>query len=414
MTKITDLHKDFLLQIFTNCNLETLVQLSDTCKLFREIIDREIFRKLRKCTIRIHNESDRTIMFKIPRHIGQYVNEFDIEIWDDDDSFLDAYFKMLGCHIGSNVRKLNLNGFCLKQTLIEPIKPVLARLTDLENLYFVRHSFDELQSLCPVLQRLSFRRFHHFDLSPTTWSSLKSVSLKYLHLDGETFEAFVAMNSQIIDLEISIGHRSWLEIISTHLYNLEALTFYERAHYFVEKEDIRSLKKLTKLKKLSLPSKQKGMMSTIGFTRPDEYGLSRFVRYLTKFTELREIKFNDNFYHSERLSNNVFEKIAVRLPHLEVFHFPYFSPAPQAIIGFVRFAKCLKEVYIGLENNEFDDDEWMYEFIIARKSNQPKDAAPLIFLIEAECSIGLGIKKKFLQRSDFGKFVCVKAWPKES
>lgn len=408
MTKIVDLHETFLLQIFNHCNLDTLVELSDTCKLFKEIIHRVKFPKLEKCTIRIRTASDRYMMLKTLRCIGPYVIEMDVKIMDEDDAFLDSYFQMLGRHIGSDVRKLNLNGFHMTMELFEPIKPALKILAELENIHFAGHSI-ELQTLCPVLERLSFGPFNPCVLSPIPWTSLKSVSLKYLELDFKTFRAFVVLNPQLIDLEVAVEDHSWLKIISKYLPSLEALTVHECSEYYVAKEDMGTLRKLTKLTKLSLPSPSN---DNDFFSRRDEteYGLKDFLLYLTRFTELREIKFNDNFNHSERVGRSLFKKMANRLSFLEVFHFPLCNPNPRAIIEFVRQAKCLKEIYIGLEHDDFDDDDevWLNGLITARKSHQLEGAAPLKFLIEADSTM-----KEFLRRNDFGKYLCVKAPPKD-
>lgn len=417
MTNIVDLHENFLLQIFNYCNFETLVQLSDTCKLFKEIIHRVKLQKVEKCTIRIRSASDRYMMFKIPRCIGPYIIELDIKILDDDDNFVDSYFRMLGRQIGSNVLKVNMNGLHMTMELFEPIKPVLKGLTELENLHFTGYSMKELQTLCPVLKKLSFSPFMNFSLSPITWASLTSVSLKFLDLNSKTFRAFVVLNPQIIDLEVAVEDGTWLKVISKYLPNLEALAFHECSEYYVAREDIRTLRKLTKLTKLSLPSPSNDSGGFFGNSnRSREYGLNEFLLSITKFTELREIKFNDNFNHSEAVGRVVFKKMASRLPYLEVFHFPLCNPDPRAIIEFVQHAKSLKDIYIGLENDDFDDaddyEEWMNDLVTARKSHQSEGAAPLKFLIEAECSIDADLKE-FLERSDFGRYLYIEAPPKE-
>lgn len=412
MTNIVDLHENFLLQIFNYCNFEALFELSDTCKLFKEIIHRVKFQKVQQCSIRIRSASERYMMFKIPRCVGPYVIELDIKILDDDGNFLNSYFRMLGRYVGSNVRKMNLNGLHMTMELFEPIKPVLKRLTELENLHFTGHSMKELQTICPVLERLSFRPFMNFSLSPKTWSSLTSVSLKYLDLNLKKFRNFVVLNPQIIDLEVAVEDGTWLKVISKNLPNLEALAFHECSEYYVTTEDMRELRRLTQLTKISLPSPSNDSGDFFGYrNRSREYGLKEFLLYLTRFTQLREIKFNDNFNHSEAVSSSVFEKLASRLKSLEVFHFPLCNPHPRAIIEFVRHAKALKEIYIGLENDDFDDAEcdekWMWTGLVtARKSHQSEGAAPLKFIMKTECSIDVAVK-------DFGEYLCIEAPPNE-
>lgn len=415
MTNIVGLHENFLLQIFNYCNFEALVELSDTCTLFKEIIHRVKFQKVEKCSIRIRSASDRYMMFKIPRCIGPYIMELNIEILEDDDNFLSTYFQMLGRHISSNVRKVNLNGLYMTMELFDHIKPMLKGLTELKNVDFTGHSMRKLQTICPVLERLTFGAYANFSLSSITWSSLTSVSLKYLDPDLKTFRTFVTLNPQIIDLEVAVEDGTWLKVISKYLPNLEALAFHESTEYYVTREDIRTLRKLTKLTKLSLPSPSDDD-DYLGFSnRPIEYGLKDFLLCLTKFTELREIKFNDNFDHSEEVSRSVFKRMADRLTSLEVFHFPLCNPDPRAIIEFVRHAKSLKEIYIGLENEDFDDaddEEWMWnDLVTARKSHQSEGAAPLKVFIEAGYSMDLA--KEFLQRSDVGRYLRIEAPSKE-
>lgn len=181
------------------------------------------------------------------------------------------------------------------------------------------------------------------------------------------------------------------------------------------KDDIRTLRKLTNLTKLNLPSPSNDSDCGCGYR--EDSRLQEFLTYLTKFTELREIKFNDNFIHRELLGYKVFEKMAKALPFLEVFHFPSFNPVRNGIVQFVRFSKYLKELYIGLESYDFndiyaDEDEWMKNLIIARKSHQSDGAAPLKFFIEADSSAYVTFKE-LLQRDDFGQYVCVEAPPKD-
>ncbi|KAG4077822.1 hypothetical protein HA402_013756 [Bradysia odoriphaga] len=411
MTKnILDLHEDFLLQIFKRCNLETQAELSDTCKLFKDILHRNVFPKIQTCAICIESASDRYAMLKIQRCVGPYVVDLKIKIWDEDHPFLDAYFKMLGRHLGSNLRKLTLNGVRMEMNLLEPIRPALERLTELRQLHISGHSIGELAPLCPVLEKLSFQPFKPCKLSPVTWPSLKSVSFKYFELRLKTFCQFIKLNPQLTDLEVAVEDSSWLKMISAYLPNLEALAFHECSEYFVSKEDMLPLLRLTKLTKLSLPSPSNDSLFR---RRESEYGLKGFLQCLTKFNKLIEIKFNDNFNHSENVSPKLFGKVANGLPFLEVFHFPLFNPRPRALVEFVRFAKCLREIYIGLENDDFDDDDdvdeevWINDLIAARKSHQPEDAEPLKFLIEVGCSIDSIIKK-----IDCGKYLCASAPPK--
>ncbi len=79
----------------------------------------------------------------------------------------------------------------------------------------------------------------------------------------------------------------------------------------------------------------------------------------------------------------------------------------------------MKEIYIGLENDDFDDEDdyevWLNGLVIARKSHQSEGAEPLKFLIAysiAEDDVVVAMKE-FLQRSDFGRYFYIEAPPKE-
>lgn len=114
-TTLIDLNDDCLIEIFKNCEIETLLSLINTCQHFKQIIRLFVLPKRTKFKFIISSKPDYNQSHRILRNIGKYLNQLVIVNFiderhltkDQNDSF-QGFTAEISKRTGDNLRRFEI------------------------------------------------------------------------------------------------------------------------------------------------------------------------------------------------------------------------------------------------------------------------------------------------------------------
>lgn len=340
---ILNLNEDCLRQIFECCDLETLVNLSEVCQRFHEILHRTQFPKFKAITFNLNRDQKMNVckVRRILRCIGPYLCDITIEAYYNEKfENLIRYFHKIGQYVGTNMRQLCMNQILPVPELLNGINGILRRIEILKIVvYNGDFDFDiDFRTLCPNLIKLKLLQNAQFVENAGKWNKLRNLSVIHNEfMVSSTFISFMENNPLLNSLKVTAySSDTTVKEIGRCLPNLEKLTLYQGF------PDISSanLVYLLQLKQLT----------TLKLMYLDEDKLNDVLDCLSKFKGLRKLKlhlFYDGPSDEEHYLPNqsLLINIAQELNQLETFHIYRCQLNAATVIDFIRYAENLKEFH---------------------------------------------------------------------
>lgn len=336
---ILQLNEDCLVEIFERCDFETRVELSNVCKLFKDILDRYFFPQVHAMDLDL-NEKTLGESRKILRCVGKHVQAMKIIAgsWLSD-SDVERCIRKMCQYVGENIRALSLHfGMRNVSQQVSLVEPILPRLHKLK----IRHSYTlDLGFLahCPNLTELKLD-------NTLKWNGTQSLALPNLQSFvlinkqdcrkdvKDIVHAFLEQNPQLkcvkasaSDIESAIEYLTRVEKLSIHVFDNEIDYMNMFTGFLV----------LENLSKLSLCEL---LIEDLQF----------IFGHVSNLTKLRELKIyvhsneDDEDYHLNYQAPIV--AVAEKLINLKNFRVQGLTLLKSTIFDFVRHAKQLQELHI--------------------------------------------------------------------
>lgn len=227
-SEIFTLNEDCLLHLCTFLDLDSLVNLSEVCKLFHNLLHRHSFSRFRRFDV---NNSGGCVsmplrkMRRTLRCIGPHIVELNYQNSLRQKKFL----QMLAEYIGPNLRRAQFrNSSLCEDNRIFVLAPILRPVEYLEIYDFDYNQHDEIdfEAICPNLIELNLKVNMRLDLCCKPWTKLQRLNImNNERLHTHTFVALVEQNPQITVLEFSTFESDTrLQAIAANLPQLQKLT----------------------------------------------------------------------------------------------------------------------------------------------------------------------------------------------
>lgn len=176
---LTNLNSDCLIEIFSYCDFNDLCVLSETCKLFEQIINENIFSKFKKFEYTITEDTN---LSKLERHAIATRNRVEhlvlnIFAHKQDSRKLTTILKKFSSFIGSNIRYLELNATLVSWTILNALKPILDNIESLELRNVLEDETIVLDEHCPKLKHLAIYEKNVFEENFGFFPNLESVEI---------------------------------------------------------------------------------------------------------------------------------------------------------------------------------------------------------------------------------------------
>lgn len=344
MSDFFRLNEDCILELTKYLDLESLVNLSNVCKLLHRLLHQYCFPRYRVYSIR-NGSSVPIPLAKVRRTlmcIGPYITELNFR-WHDLDfnNRLQRFLDKMGQYVGQNIRVVRFHCLLIDDQCILAIKNILQRLDTLELL--VNNQGFELDldfiEVCPNLRKLKLLENNRLVRCCKPWPQLKHLSMigngRFIL---PKFRLLLEHNPQLTCLKFTARHADdRLQAITQHLPNLQKLTILS-SNPDISATNIVSLSSLQHL-------------TTLNLMYLDEDELDGILECLTHFTGLRVLKLHLSFNGKDK--DGHFEpnqaamiSLAQDLPHLEKFCTRYIKWEESTLINFIRFASQLQAMHI--------------------------------------------------------------------
>lgn len=339
------LNEDCLLEIFKYLDFDSLVSLSEVCKLFYMILHRDIFPRYHVFTVQNSTSEIQMPLAKMRRSlmcIGPYINELQFRWHDyDHNNRLQRFLDKLGQHIGKNIRRIRFRDTLLTEDHVSSIKEVFKYLEILEiTVYNPDFDLDlDFEALCPNIRKLKLLENMQLIRCCKPWPKLMHLSIvgnEYMVLS--TFRSFLAQNPQLKCLKFTAYHADErLQAVAQYLKGIEKLTILPSFPNLSANNIVYlvGLEHLTKLNLMYL----------------DEADLNGILRCLTRFVGLKVLKLHllydggddDDHYEPEQL---LMIGLVQELPNLEMFSTRYIKLKESTVIDFVKYSNHLRKLHI--------------------------------------------------------------------
>lgn len=391
-SKIFTLNEDCFIHLFKFLDLDTLVNLSDVCKLFNSVLKQYIFPHIRHFTVYNLNDTFSMPLAKMHRTlrcIGPHITDlkYTCNIYNDLNRTT-RFLQALAQYIGSNLRRAQfINSLICEEDQIMIIAPILRDLESLEirDMNFDFESDVDFEAFCPNLVELKLNINMRLMKCCKPWRRLRHLStMSNKFLNTMTFLAFVEQNPQLAVLEIDLfdaGIR--LKKIADHLPLLEKLTLDSvdwnlGAWNFIY---IAQLQHLTEIHLLTL-----------------EYQHLRGIcDCLSTMTKLKRISLHayrpeEDAEEGEMEYERSLIAIARGLPDLREFSLKCVAMVEKTLIDFVTFASQLEILHIHWINLNITDDV-ILKIAAALKTNRPQALEPFKLFVNPADYMGINVRR---------------------
>lgn len=246
---ISMLNDDCLLDIFKYLDLETLVELRNVCRRFRNLLNIYHFPKVKAHTIFVYHASVNVIR-KTMKCIGPHLEHLYLRYhkcmrsptnYIGHEHIERSTYKILQ-NIGSNLLKLTVRKPpgqhpCIK--FLRMFVPIFCQITYLEwDVKFDCCTIQHLRELCPYLETLLLTKriftckYRHQSECLLHWPSLKNIEVfQYMAaLDlpcQRFFEQFIQQNPQLQQLKLTNVNNDLFRVITEYSVNLKYLEMFQ-------------------------------------------------------------------------------------------------------------------------------------------------------------------------------------------
>lgn len=382
---IFNLNEDCLRHVFTFCDLESLIHLSQVCKLFNELLcvnGSTTFRRfttLRLVVDVIEKDRFGKLMTlgkarKLLRHVGPFVRTLIVRKLDAAN--VQRYFEKIDQYVGENVRCMEIYDINLNENLTTILRSVFHRLSELKiRLFNNTHEID-FQALCPNLTKLKILGIVNIEQSCKNWSNLQHISLLSDVIPSETFNTFVSLNSHLKSIKFFYQNFQQIQSISSNLLTVEKLEV-NCKYKLIPPTQLRHLHQLTLLCQLNL------------WNLTGQASLVDILLVLAKFTRLRTLKLHVSDDQNSGPSDSTVQELigqtvlalAYELIHLEKLMLFNIKLLESTVYDIIRIASQLTIFHI-----HSADTQWSGSFATAivniRKGGLLQDQTLQMFLDE--------------------------------
>lgn len=398
------LNEDCILEIAKYLDFDSLVILSQVCKLFHRLLHQHCFPRIREYSVQNGTSDVPMPLAKMRRSlmcIGPYITELKFKWHDYDHSNrLQRFLEKLGQYVGKNIRCVRFRDTLITDEHIPAIKNMLKNLETLEIIVY-NPDFDldlDYQSLCPNLRKLKLLENMQFIRCCKSWPSLEHLSIvgnEYMVLN--TFRTFITQNPQLKCLKFTGYHADdRLLAVAQELPNIQKLTILPSFPNLSASNIVylSGLQNLTKLNLMYL----------------DEGDLNGILQSLSRFVGLRVLKLHLLFDGGEgdehyEPNQQALIGLAQDLPHLERFYTRYIKWKESTVIDFVRFGSQLKAMHIHWCNLLFTNS-MIWKIVKILQTNRPQpQATPLELFVNPSDVTGL----QMIRDQDLLRHLCVKS-----
>lgn len=367
---ILQLNDDCLFTIFDYCDRDTLVNLSETCKRFANLLENHYhFPNIDKRFLLIKWHEDKSMSIpladtrKILRLMGRYFNELGLyvdetEIREQDkwDKLVFAYLQQIGKYC-SNIQQAVLSFQFFKADFIAPLVPVFNNLRKLNMDMVTDHNIHPNDNLIESLPKLKTLWLPPEDIDfckMNIWPSLETVYIDWKLKDHNV--VFFMLNQHLRCLKLSYSGVNNLEAAADYLPNIERLTLQNLDKAFFPIEYFLHVKRFENLRKLTI----KGADSIRGAN------LEIIVDCLINLKNLEELKLYFNSKLTIFTPNQYQETVLLMAktnPKLERFVLSNVELTEKTVVSFVEHAKRLK--VLSLENCDVIVTESLIKYIVS-------------------------------------------------
>lgn len=374
-SSIFNLNEDCLRQIFTFCDIESVINLSQTCKTFNGLLSAEngstTFRQFTTLRLIIDViEKDRygKLMTlgkarKLLRHVGPFITKIIIKKLDEAN--VHRYFEKIKQYVGEKVCEMEIYDIRLTESLIAMLQTIFQRLNVLKIRIFHNGCEIDFQSLCPNLKKLKIAGIMNIERSCKHWPNLQNVSLLSDIISADTFCTFISLNPHLKGVKFFHQNFQQIQSVAGNLSNVEKLEI-NCKYTPITSFQLSQLCQLPRLTALTL-------WNLTGYATIVEIFL-----VLIKFNGLRVLKLHISEDQNDEstvyeLQQQTIAALAYKLLHLEKLLLFNMKLDESTVLEVVQSATQLKIFHIHAANINF---QWSCSFISGivniRKSQQQK------------------------------------------
>lgn len=230
---IFQLNVDCMLHLFKFLDLNSLVNMSEVCKMFHTLLHQHCFPHIQQFTVYNLNDTFSMPLAKMRRTlrcIGPYITDlkYTCNIYNDPNRmsrFLEALVK----YIGPNIRRAQfLSSLICEDNQILIIAPFLRHLESLEihDMNFDCDNDIDFEELCPNLIELKLNINMRLNRCCKPWQQLQHLSImNNEYLNTITFKSFIEQNPHLQTIEFDVfDAEQRLYTVANHLPMLQKLT----------------------------------------------------------------------------------------------------------------------------------------------------------------------------------------------
>ncbi|XP_031623779.1 uncharacterized protein LOC116341063 [Contarinia nasturtii] len=383
------LNEDCILEIFKHLDFESLINVSEVCKLFNRLLHQHIFPHFTSFAIENSTKDIQMPLAKVRRSlicIGPYITELKFRWHDyDHNNRLQRFLEKLGQYVGKNIRRIRFWDVLLYEEHIPAIKSIFSIVDTLEiTVYNPAYDLDlDFQELCPNLRKLKLLENMQLIRCCKPWPKLEylsNVGNEYMVLN--TFRSFLAQNPQLRCLKFTAYHADErLQAVAQLIPGVQKLTILPSFPNLTASNIVylSSLEHLTKLNLMYL----------------DEADLNGILQCLIRFKSLRVLKLHllydggEEDLHYEPNQQNLIA-IAQELPNLEMFCTRYIKWKESTVKDFLKFTSRLKALHIHWSDLKITNSMIWEIFKVLQANRQPLNGIiPLELFVNATDITGI-------------------------
>ncbi|KAJ6638932.1 hypothetical protein Bhyg_11670 [Pseudolycoriella hygida] len=348
---ILNLNDDCLRHIFMFCDLESLVNLSQVCKTFNDLlsvgngsITYRKFTTLRLIVDVIEKDRFGKLMTlgkarKLLRRVGPFITKLIIKKLDQAN--VARYFQKIVQYAGECLHKMEIYDICLTEHLLAILHPIFQQLSVLKIRLFSNNNEIDFQAICPNLKKLKISGIMNFERSCKHWQNLQHISLLSDIILPETFCRFITINPHLQTVKFFHQNVQQIEAVATNLLN-------------VKKIEIDCKYKPISAVLLSQLGQLKYLVQLTLLNLADDVSVVEIFLTLIKFNELRVLKLhvseNQNHATSDDTINELRQQtlaaLSYKLKHLEKLSLFNIKLDESTIFDIVRSANQLQAFHI--------------------------------------------------------------------
>lgn len=347
---ILNLNEDCLRQIFSFCDIDSLINLMQTCKAFNDLLCVEsgatTFRQFTTLQLIVDViEKDRfgKLMTvgkarRLLRHVGPFVKKLILKKLDEANA--QRYFEKIAQYVGDNLREMEIYDIRLTGNLISALLPIFNRLTELKIRIIKSDGYEiDFEQICPNLEKFKVAGIMNIEQSCKHWPQLQYVSLLSDIISAESFCAFILLNAHLRGVKFFYHSVQQIQSIANNLTIVEKLEI-NCKYKQISAIQLGKLSHLSRLTQLTL------------WNLISQASVVDLLLILKKFNGLRVLKLQISD-HDEPLDSNVCEltqqtiaALTHNLVHLEKVLLVNINLNESTVHDIVRSTSQLKSLHI--------------------------------------------------------------------